>query len=86
MAIVILVFIILVLVISLGELNPILINLNLYGLVIKNVPFSIIMAIFLAIDCVLGVMTMLAKYNLLKKQYNSLLDRYESENKTADDN
>ena len=86
MAIVILVFIILVLVISLGELNPILINLNLYGLVIKNVPFSIIMAIFLAIGCVLGVMTMLAKYNLLKKQYNSLLDRYESENKTADDN
>lgn len=86
MAIVILVFIILVLVISLGELNPILINLNLYGLVIKNVPFSIIMAIFLAIGCVLGVMTMLAKYNLLKKQYNSLLDSYESENKTADDN
>ncbi|MCI0503012.1 MAG: hypothetical protein L0Y48_05500 [Fusobacteria bacterium] len=86
MAIVILVLIILVLVISLGELNQILINLNLYGLVIKNVPFSIIMAIFLAIGCVLGVMTMLAKYNLLKKQFNSLLDRYESENKTADDN
>ena len=86
MAIVILVFIILVLVISLGELNPILINLNLYGLVIKNVPFSIIMAIFLAIGCFLGVVTMLAKYNLLKKQYYSLLGRYESENIKADDN
>lgn len=85
MGVLILALVIVIIVITLGELNPMLINLNLYGLVIKNVPFSIIITIFLVIGCFLGVATMLAKYNYMKKQYKDLKALYDSEKKELEE-
>ena len=69
------------LVITLGELTPFLINLNLYGLVIKNVPLSIFMTLFIVSGCLLGVFTMLGKYYYLKKQYLKLKEQIQREQK-----
>lgn len=81
MGILILVFIIIVLVIILGELNPLLINLNLYGLVIKNIPLSVFIILFIVLGCLLGVLTMLGKYCYIKKQYLKLKEEMKKEQK-----
>ena len=59
-------------IIALGQLNPGAITINLFGLIIRNVPISVFMLIFIILGILLTVGALGTKYYRIKKKYNTL--------------
>lgn len=64
--------ILLLAIIALGQLNPGAITINLFGLVIRNVPISVFMLIFIILGILLTAGALGTKYYRIKKKYNAL--------------
>lgn len=64
-------------IIALSSLNPGFFTLNLFGLVLRNVPISLFMLLFLLLGILLAGTAIGSKYVRLKKKYYALLRQTE---------
>lgn len=66
--------ILLILMIVLSQLNPGVITINLFGLIVKNIPISFFMFIFIIIGILWTISIFGIKYYRLKRQHKDLVD------------
>jgi len=66
--------ILLIMMIVLSQLNPGVITVNLFGLLIKNIPISFFMLLFILIGILWTISIFGIKYFRLKKQHKDLID------------
>ncbi len=66
--------ILLIMMIVLSQLNPGVITVNLFGLLIKNIPISFFMLLFIIIGILWTISIFGIKYFRLKKQHKDLID------------
>jgi uncharacterized integral membrane protein len=66
--------ILLIFIIVLSQLNPGVITINLFGLLIKNIPISFFMLLFIIIGILWSISIFGIKYFRLRKQYKDLIE------------
>lgn len=66
--------ILLIFIIVLSQLNPGVITINLFGLIIKNIPISFFMLLFIVIGILWTLSVFGIKYFRLRKQHKELID------------
>jgi len=66
--------ILLIFLIIFSQMNPGVITINLFGVVIKNIPMSIFILLFIIIGILLTSGVFGIKYLRLKKQYKDLIN------------
>ena len=64
----------LILMIVINQLNPGVMTINLFGIIIKNIPISFFMLIFIVIGILWTTSIFGIKYFRLRKQYRNLID------------
>ncbi len=68
--------ILLIFLIVLTQMNPGVITVNLLGLVIKNIPMSFLMLLFIGLGIIWGSSLFGIKYLKIKKQNKDLMKRF----------
>ena len=71
--------ILLIMMIVLSQLNPGVITINLFGLLVKNIPISFFMLIFIIIGILWTSSIFGIKYFRLKRQHRDLIDSLSKE-------
>lgn len=66
--------ILLIFIIVLSQLNPGVITINLFGLIIRNIPISFFMLLFIVIGILWTLSVFGIKYFRLRKQHKELID------------
>lgn len=66
--------ILLIMMIVLSQLNPGVITINLFGLLIRNIPISFFMLLFIIIGILWSLSIFGIKYFRLRKQHKDLID------------
>ena len=66
--------ILLIFIIVLSQLNPGVITINLFGLIIRNIPISFFMLLFIVIGILWTLSVFGIKYFRLRKQHRELID------------
>jgi uncharacterized integral membrane protein len=66
--------ILLIFIIVLSQLNPGVITINIFGLLIKNIPISFFMLLFIIIGILWSISIFGIKYFRLRKQYKDLIE------------
>lgn len=66
--------ILLIMLIGLSQLNPGVITVNFFGLIIKNIPISFFMLLFIIIGIIWTISIFGIKYFRLRKQHKDLID------------
>ncbi|KAF0091254.1 MAG: hypothetical protein FD141_1043 [Fusobacteria bacterium] len=66
--------ILLIMMIVLSQLNPGVITVNFFGLLVKNIPISLFMLLFIIIGIIWTISIFGIKYFNLRKQHKELID------------